>query len=58
MEQENSFVMLGQLRKQMKSKNWTSAEIEKVLNDATSGDRDHLEDVVYQTLTKLENENI
>ncbi len=50
---ENSFVMLGQFRKQAreagKSKEW----IEKYTKRATSGDRDNLENVLFEGLSEL-----
>lgn len=38
----NAFFILGAFQKQAKKEGWTKAEIDEVLNKATSGDYDHL----------------
>ena len=51
---ENSFVLLGQFRKQAKRAGWNEVKIKQVLDNATSGDREHLEEVLFEALSELE----
>jgi len=38
----NSFFLMGYFQKEAKKAGWSSEEISKVINDATSGNYDHL----------------
>lgn len=38
----NAFVLIGGWRQQARREGWSSADIDKVVNEATSGDYDHL----------------
>ena len=38
----NAFVLIGGWRQQARREGWSSAGIDKVVNEATSGDYDHL----------------
>lgn len=38
----NEFVLIGGWRQQARREGWSSADIDKVINEATSGDYDHL----------------
>lgn len=38
----NAFVLIGGWRQQARREGWSSADIDKVINEATSGDYDHL----------------
>ena len=51
---ENSFVLLGQYRKQAKHAGISQARIDEILKDATSGDREHLEEVLFVGLSEIE----
>ena len=53
---ENSFVLLGQFRKQAKRAGWNEVKIKQVLDNATNGDREHLEEVLFEALSELEND--
>lgn len=56
MQQENSFVMLGQFAKQARRAKWSKEEIDAVIKNATSSDREHLEEVLFEALSELEEE--
>ena len=47
----NAFALLGAFRRQAKREGWTGEEIKIVIDEATSGDYDHL----LQTLIKHTN---
>ena len=51
---ENSFVMLGQFRKQARHAGMAQTKIDAYLKDATSGNRDHLEEVLFEALSEIE----
>lgn len=42
----NAFFIMGAFQKQAKKEGWTKAEIDAVLNDAQSGDYNHLLSVI------------
>ena len=41
-EDSNAFSLMGVFKKQAMKENWTTEEIKEVLDEATSGDYDHL----------------
>ncbi len=51
---ENSFTLLGQYRKQAKRAGISAVRIAEVLKEATSGDREHLEEVLFEALSEIE----
>lgn len=51
---ENSFVLLAQYSKQARSAGVTREKIAEVFRDATSGDREHLEEVLFEALAEIE----
>ena len=53
---ENSFVLLAQYKKQARKAGVSAEQIEKVLKDAMSGDREHLEEVLFEAITEIEND--
>ena len=53
---ENSFTLLAQYRKQARKAGVSAEQIDKVLKDATSGDREHLEEVLFEAITEIEND--
>jgi transcriptional/translational regulatory protein YebC/TACO1 len=51
---ENSFALLGQFRRQARKTKMPQEKIDAYLKDATSGDREHLEEVLFEALTEIE----
>ena len=51
---ENSFVMLGQFQKQARRAGMPTEKIQAYIKDATSGDREHLEEVLFTALSEIE----
>lgn len=54
---ENSFVLLGQFQKQARRAGMPKAKIDAYIKDATSGDREHLEEVLFQGLSEIEGDD-
>ena len=52
---ENSFTLLGQYQRQARKAGVSKERIAQVLKDATSGDREHLEEVLFVALSEIEN---
>ena len=50
---ENSFALLAQYRRQAKRAGVAPEKIAEVLKSATSGDREHLEEVLFEALTEI-----
>lgn len=50
----NAFEMMASFRKQAKRKGWSEEQIKKVMSDATSGDYNHLEEVIFAALSEIE----
>jgi transcriptional/translational regulatory protein YebC/TACO1 len=51
---ENSFMLLGQFSKQARRAGMAKEKIDAYIKDATSGDREHLEEVLYEALSEIE----
>ena len=51
---KNSIIMLGQFRKQARKAGMPKEKIEAYSKDAMSGDREHLEEVLFEALSELE----
>ena len=54
-EDGNAFAIMGRVQRAMRKGGCTSDELNEFINDATSGDYDHLLSVVRKTVT-IENE--
>lgn len=51
---QNSFEMLGQYKKQAQRAGISKTRINEVLQQATSGDRENLEAVLFEALSEIE----
>jgi hypothetical protein len=51
---ENSYVMLGQFQRQARRAGMEKTKIDAYIKDATSGDREHLEAVLFEGLAEIE----
>ena len=51
---KNSFVMLGQFQRQARRAGMPKDKIASYIKNATSGDREHLEEVLFTALSEIE----
>lgn len=52
----NAFALLGEVKRAMKEAGWTRIEIERFIEEATSGDYDHMLHVINQYCDDVEEE--